>query len=68
VGIGIADGSTDFKAVFGEMGIRDEWILTPKNSPSEIRRAFQMLSQSATRASQSATTFSQAAMGGFASP
>lgn len=68
-GIGIDDGSTDFRQVFGEMGIRPEWILTPKNSPSEIRRAFNMLSQSATRASQaSGASFSQAAMGGFGSP
>ena len=67
-GVGIDDGSTDFKRVFGDMGIRPEWILTPGNSPSEIRRAFAMLSQSATRASQSAKTFSQNAMGGFASP
>jgi hypothetical protein len=68
-GVGIDDGGTDFKRVFGEMGIRDEWILTPKNSPSEIRKAFSMLSQSAQRASQaSGATFSQAAMGGFATP
>jgi hypothetical protein len=67
-GVGIDDGQTDFHRVFGEMGIRPEWILTPGNSPQEIRRAFAMLSQSAQRASQSAATFSQAAMGGFASP
>jgi len=64
-GMGIDDGQTDFRAVFKEMGILDEWILTPKNSPSEIRKAFQMLSQSASRASQAATIFSQTAMGGF---
>ena len=67
-GIGIDDGRTDFKAVFGEMGIRPEWILTPKNSPSEIRRAFNMFSQSAQRASQAAASFSKTAMGGFATP
>ncbi|OGZ09468.1 MAG: hypothetical protein A3D67_02550 [Candidatus Lloydbacteria bacterium RIFCSPHIGHO2_02_FULL_51_22] len=68
-GMGIADGSTNFKAVFEEMGIHPEWILTPKNSPSEIRRAFNMLSQSAQRASQaSGVPFSKTAMGGFASP
>ena len=67
-GVGIDDGGTDFRAVFTAMGIRPEWILTPGNSPGEIRRAFAMLSQSATRASQSAATFSQAAGGGFASP
>lgn len=78
-GMGIWDGEvdsnkkpipgtgTDFEAVFGEMGIRKEWILTPKNSPSEIRKAFQMLSQSSVRASQAAK-FSQTAMGGFGAP
>jgi hypothetical protein len=67
-GIGVDDGGTDFKAVFGDMGIRDEWILTPGNSAGEIRRAFGLLSQSAVRVSQSGATFSQQAMGGFGSP
>jgi hypothetical protein len=34
------------------MGIPDRWVLTPGNSASEIRRAFQVFSQSAVRASQ----------------
>lgn len=67
-GIGIDDGSTDFKTVFNEMGIPDEWILTPGNNASEIRKAFNMLSQSSVRASQGAAVFSATAMGGFASP
>jgi hypothetical protein len=50
--MGIDDGSTDFRAVFRAMGIPDRWILTPGNSASEIRRAFQVFSQSAVRASQ----------------
>jgi hypothetical protein len=67
--MGVDDGLTDFRQVAKDMGVADEWILTPGNSPSEIRRAFAMVSQSAVRASQSAgTSFSQAAMGGFASP
>lgn len=67
-GVGIDDGGyTDFRRVFGAMGIRDEWILTPGNSSSEIRKAFQTISQSAVRASQTAATFSQVAMGGFGS-
>lgn len=45
--MGISDGSTDFRAVFREMGIPDRWILTPGNSASEIRKAFQVFSQSA---------------------
>lgn len=63
--MGIDDGSTDFRRVFSEMGIPDEWILTPGNTESEIRKAFQLFSQSAVRASQNAASFSQAAMGGF---
>ena len=57
--MGIRDGSTDFKKVFRSMGIPDRWILTPGNSASEIRRAFQVFSQSAVRATQGA------ALGGF---
>lgn len=58
--MGISDGSTDFKAVFHAMGIPDRWILTPGNSASEIRRAFQVFSQSAVRVSQGAQP-----LGGF---
>ena len=67
-GMGIDDGSTDFKHVFSEMGIRPEWILTPKNQEKEIRKAFQLFSQSAVRASQNAASFSKTALGGFAAP
>jgi hypothetical protein len=64
--MGIDDGGrTNFRQVFEEMGIRPEWILTPGNTPSEIRKAFQVFSQSAVRASQGAGSFSQTAMGGF---
>lgn len=65
--MGIDDDSTDFRAVFTEMGIEDKWILTPANTDAEIRAAFNMFSQSATQASQSNLAFSQAAMGGFGS-
>lgn len=67
--MGIDDGGcTDFQRVFTDMGIRPEWILTPKNSQSEIRKAFQVFSQSAVRASQSAANFSKTAAGGFGTP
>ncbi len=50
----------------GGMGIWPKWVLTPGNTPSEIRRAFQVFSQSAVRASQAAgTNFSKVAMGGL---
>ncbi|MEM9213018.1 MAG: hypothetical protein AAGD25_01450 [Cyanobacteria bacterium P01_F01_bin.150] len=64
-GMGIDDGQTDFHHVFRAMGIRDEWILTPGNSQKDIRQAFQIFSQSAIRASQSAGSFSQTSLGGF---
>jgi hypothetical protein len=65
---GTSAGGVDCKQVFREMGIRDEWILTPKTTPSEIRKAFQLFSQSAVRASQNAASFSKTALGGFATP
>ncbi|MDO8425811.1 MAG: hypothetical protein Q7T01_04875 [bacterium] len=67
-GMGVDDGTTDFRQVFREMGVRDEWILAPKNTPSEVRKAFGAFSRSAVRASQSAGSFSQTAVGGFAAP
>ncbi len=67
-GMGIDDGQTDFRRVFQDMGIRDEWILTPGNSEAEIRKAFRVFSQSAVRASQGAGSFSQSGLGGFGSP
>ncbi|MDJ0714724.1 MAG: hypothetical protein QNJ54_10960 [Prochloraceae cyanobacterium] len=67
--MGIDDGGcTDFRQVFQQMGIRDEWILTPVNSDSEIRKAFQVFSQSALRVSQSRTNFNQTFGGGFSNP
>jgi hypothetical protein len=68
--MGIDDGSTPFRDIFSKMGLRDNWILTPKNSAHEIRAAFAMFSRSAARASQAATggAFSRVAAGGFASP
>jgi hypothetical protein len=63
--MGIDDGSTDFRKVFRDMGIRDEWILTTGNSATEVRKAFQVFSQSAVRASNAAT-FSNTGLGGFA--
>lgn len=64
--MGIDDGGqTNFRQVFRDMGIRDQWILTPGNSQKEIRNAFQVFSQSAVRASQSSGGFNQASLGGF---
>lgn len=58
--MGISDGTTDFTKVFRDMGIPDRWILTPGNSATEIRKAFQVFSQSAVAVSAGA-----AFVGGF---
>lgn len=64
--MGINDGGyVDFRQIAEEMGILPEWTLIPGNSKSEIRKAFQVFSQSAVRASQGAASFSQVAIGGF---
>ena len=63
--MGIDNGSTDFNQIFESMGIQKKLILTPSNNPSEIRKAFLMVSQSAVNASQGAASFSQTAAGGF---
>jgi hypothetical protein len=64
--LGIDDGGqTDFRRVFRDMGIEDRWILTPGSGALEIRRAFQLFSQSAVQASQGAGRFSATAHGGF---
>ena len=65
--MGIDDGVTDFRAVAREMGIRDEWILTPKNDGHSIRQAFGVVSRISKSASQGAQAFSAAAQGGFGS-
>lgn len=49
------DVGTNFREVFRACGIPEDWILTPDNTDSEIRRAFGMLSRSISRASQTAT-------------
>lgn len=76
-GMGVADDDddqyqTDFRTVFQRMGIRDEWIVVVKQAGrskeefrSELRKQCQVFSQSAVRASQSAASFSQQAVGGF---
>jgi len=64
MGIKDKDSKVDFRDIFKEMGIEENWILTPGNSEQEIRAAFHTFSQSAVRASQNAAAFSQAA-GGF---
>ncbi len=61
------DGTLNDMKAIGGMGIMPRWVLNPGNSPSEIRAAFMMASQSAVRASQGAGAFSKNA-GGFGTP
>jgi len=60
--MGVSDGHTDFRRVFADMGVPDNWILTTDNTASELRSAFQIFSQSAISVSQSADI---QAIGGF---
>ena len=66
--VGLSDGHTNFRKVFGNMGIEDRWILTPGASKSDIRSAFRVISQTAVRTSQGRGQFSRAAAGGFGAP
>lgn len=66
--MGVEEPGTSFIPIFQAMGIPAQWILTPRNNESEIRKAFAVFSQSALRASQGVGGFSQQAMGGFTSP
>ncbi len=50
VAMGIDDGKTDFRKVFIEMGIHENLILTPGNTPDEIRKAFGLFGKMASRA------------------
>lgn len=64
--LGVEDGYTDFHDVAKSMGIEDSWILTVGSTDSEIRRAFQVFSQSALQVSQAAPgKFSNTQLKGF---
>ena len=62
--MGIDDGRTKFEEVAKDCGIPDQWILTPGNTASEIRKAFAVASRVSKTASQGAKGFSQVATGG----
>ena len=65
--MGIDDGATDFKSVFARMGIPSACCLVAGCSPSAIRAAMGMLSQSMVQASQAVPGMkaSQTIAGGF---
>lgn len=53
--LGIKHGHVDFDDVFAnKMNIDRRWVFTTSSDPSEIRRAFRMVSQTAVRVSQAA--------------
>jgi hypothetical protein len=65
--MGVQDGSrTDFRTVFRNMGIDDQWIMTPGKSHQEIRQAFHLFSRSCVRVSQPGASHSLLSLGGFA--
>lgn len=66
--LGVDNHRTDFRAVFGAMGIDPKFMLLPGSSDEEILRCFGEFSQSAVQASQGAGAFSRVLGGGFANP
>lgn len=62
-GFGVDNRTTNFTDIFMRMGIPERWIITPDDNESAIRSAWQLVSKTAVRASQSNQTFLN--MGGF---
>ncbi len=65
IALGISDGHTDFKRIFGEMGVLPENILTVHNDPSSIREAFGVVSRASVSASQGGSVSQSGGLGGF---
>lgn len=63
IGIGVSDGTTDFRRVFESCGIPDDWILTIQNSPSQWRQAFGVISKSSQMMSKTGMTASSVSSG-----
>jgi hypothetical protein len=63
--LGLDNGHCDFKKIFKAMGIKDEFVLTPKAEKTELRKAFGVVSKASKIASQGAAGFSKVAAGGF---
>ena len=56
---------TFFRQYFGKIGIPDKWIYTSMSVARDIRRAFNLFSKSATKASNNSQSFSQTAQAGI---
>ncbi len=52
--MGIPDGHTDFKRVFMNMGIGEQWIMTPQNSPREIAECMKKFGRVVAKANREA--------------
>jgi lysophospholipase L1-like esterase len=61
--MGINDGQTDFRHVFGEMGIPEAWILTPDASAEQITKAFRRIAHALELAADSQQQFQQLTAG-----
>jgi len=61
-------GNSDFKKIFNDMGIPDEWILNPKDGKG-VRAALGLVSQKSQQlATSQGSGFSKQAAGGFGQP
>ena len=63
--IGVSDGSVDFRQVARDMGIQDQWVLTPNSDGHSIRDAFGLVSRASQAASQASANLSQIQQSGF---
>lgn len=61
--MGINDGQTDFRRVFGKMGIPEAWILTPDASAEQIAKAFRRIAHALELAADSEQQFRQLTSG-----
>jgi len=61
--IGIDDGHTDFRRVFGAMGIPGPWILTPEATADQVAEAFKRIANALALGAGSQQAFRQLAAG-----
>lgn len=67
-GMGVEDGGTNFRQIFREMGIPDQWHLPPSASEDKILEVLQDFGQVAAQASLNPAAFERLALGsGFSS-
>lgn len=64
-GVAFDNGRTTVRDTFQAMGVPDAWILTVNNTATDIRKAFALVSKSASVGSKSAANFATTKAGGF---